>query len=352
LAALAQFAEDGATRRLAGEMEGFVWSHVARYWHAATMQLGGPHSRAYRRDVAGAPGFMKVLLYKLLGETRLVAPSPYYSGPDSEGEVQVALTEYHYPPEVGRMFREAETRDVREQVGPDMTLAARISPEFALGTMSRPYGVGEPPELWPQRNSCVLYYRKLSLAGYGVAYCRYRINAGAVGIPSRDSVPAWLDMWDDGVFRSAQDGGRAIVAYGLSPRGQRPLDSLRLDIRLLGALESGGVRVGERSYRDGILEAQPLEPIVVRDGEVFIGVVPLQATRLGHGSPVAVWREGQEMVISIMNYEGPARCSGSTGRWRVRSIGEICLTGSPSGLLRKGISPLRHSSPVHFLRCR
>ena len=40
LAAIAQFAEDDATRRLAGEMEQFVWRHVARYWHAPTMQLG------------------------------------------------------------------------------------------------------------------------------------------------------------------------------------------------------------------------------------------------------------------------------------------------------------------------
>ena len=56
-------------------------------------------------------------------------------------------------------------------------------------------------------------------------YCRYRINAGAVGMPSRDSVPGWLDIWDDGVFRTAQAGGRAIVAYGLTPRGQRPIES-------------------------------------------------------------------------------------------------------------------------------
>jgi hypothetical protein len=54
LAAIAHFAEDDATRLLAGEMEQFIWRHVARYWHAPTMQLGGPHSRAYRRDVVGA----------------------------------------------------------------------------------------------------------------------------------------------------------------------------------------------------------------------------------------------------------------------------------------------------------
>ncbi len=165
LAAIAQFAEDDATRRLAGEMEQFVWRHVAPYWHAPTMQLGGPHSRAYRRDVAGAPGFLKVLLYKLLGDTRLLAPSPYYSGPDTEGEVQVALTEYHCPPEAERLFRESECRQVREMVGRNTVLTAHTTPEFSLGTMSRPYTVGEPPESWPQHNSCILYYSKRELAG-------------------------------------------------------------------------------------------------------------------------------------------------------------------------------------------
>ena len=48
---------------------------------------------------------------------------------------------------------------------------------------------------------------------------RYRINDWPVGQPSRELASAWLDIWDDGVFRTAQIGGRALVAYGLSPRG-------------------------------------------------------------------------------------------------------------------------------------
>jgi hypothetical protein len=212
LAAITQFAEDDATRRLALEMEEFIWRHIARYWHAPTMQPGGPHSRAYRRDVAGAPGFLKVLVYKLLGDARLLAPSPYYSGPDTEGEVQVALTDYHCPLEAERTLRETGCREVREQIGRQTFLTAQIAPEFALGTMSRPYSVGQPPEPWPQQNSCLLYYSKRELLGFGVMYCRYRINAGAVGVLLRDSLPAWADIWEDGVFRTVQKGGRAIVA--------------------------------------------------------------------------------------------------------------------------------------------
>jgi len=278
-------------------------------------RLGGPHSRAYRRDVAGAPGFLKVLLYKILGDGRLLAKTPYYSGPDSEGEVMVALTEYHCPPDAERMFREPATRDVRESAGPGTALVSRVVPEFALGTMTRAYGVGAPPEPWPQHNSCILYYSKSAAPGYGVLYCRYRVNAGLAGQPARELGPAWLDIWDDGVFRTSQVGGRAVVAYGLAPRGQRPMESLRLDIRMAGPLNDGEVRVGERLYAGDVLEADSGEAIVVADGDVYIGIVPLEPARLGHGPPVVVWRDGAELVISIVNYEGPAKTF-----WEYRSL--------------------------------
>jgi hypothetical protein len=83
----------------------------------------------------------------------------------------------------------------------------------------------------------------------------------------------------------------------------------------MGALDSGEVLVGERVYRDGKLEAQRDERIVVSDGESHIGVVALEATRLGRGPSVVVWQDGKELVISIVNYEGTARVF-----WEYRSL--------------------------------
>ena len=315
LATIAKFAEDRSTRTLAVEMEEFVWRHVARYWHAPTMQLGGPHSRAYRRDVTGASGFLKVVLYKLLGDPRLLAETPHYAGPDSEGEVMVALTGYHFPVDVEQKFREPATRDVRERAGSEMRLTARITPEFALGTMSRPYGVGEPSEPWPMHNSCILYYAKLSPPGYGVLYCRYRINAGPVGHPSREFAPPWLDTWDDGVFCTAQIGGRALVAYGLSPRGQRPIESLRLDIRLIAVKNGGDILVDGRLYEGGAITMEPAKAVTIADGDVYIGIVPFEPSQLGHGPSMVIWEDGQELVISMVNYEGAPKVF-----WEYRSL--------------------------------
>jgi hypothetical protein len=106
---------------------------------------------------------------------------------------------------------------------------------------------------------------------------------------------------EEGVFSTAQVGSQAIVAYGLMPRGQRSVESLRLDIRLLGV-------DGEIEYQEGA--------VVFTDGEVYVGIVPLKPDNLGHSADVTVWRDGDETVISIINYEGPAKVF-----WEYRSLG-------------------------------
>jgi hypothetical protein len=316
LAALAEVAHDPEARALSREMEEFIWRHVAQYWHAPTMQLGGPHSRAYRRDVVGASGYLKVVLYKLLGEERLLARTPYYEGPDAEGQLVVSLTTYHCPPDAELMLREPDARIVREVVcaQPRTETTALITPRFTLGTLTRPYGVGDSPEPWPADNGCIAYWLRDGEPEYGVMYSRYRVNAGRVGESSRVGLPAWLDIWEDGVFRVAQEGPRAIVAYGLMPRGQRPVDSLRLDLRLLGPQDKA-VRADGQAWDGRILALAPGTTVVIDDAVVRVGIVPLEPTRLGDGSSVVLWRDGMEIVISIVNYEGPPKVF-----WEYRSL--------------------------------
>jgi hypothetical protein len=314
LANVVEYAEDPAAHDLALEMEQFIWRHVARYWHAPTMQSGGPHSRAYRRDVAGAPGFLKVVLYKVLGDPRLLVETPYYEGYAAEGSGLIARTEYHCPPDAEAMFREPVTREVRECVAlsPRTEAVAAITPQYSCGTMSRQYGVGDPPEPWPMDNSCIAYWVRPGEPGYGVLYCRYRVNAGSVGEASRQEVPSWMDTWEEGVFRTAQVGSQAIVAYGIPPRGQRPIGSMRLDIRLLGAGDDVHV-AGQKWAGDRTTIGQ--QPVLIAGGEALIGIVPLHPTDLGRGAGVTLWQDGTETVASIVNYEGPPKQF-----WEYRSL--------------------------------
>jgi hypothetical protein len=310
LAALGRYAEDGEAKALALEMEQFLWRHVASHFHAPTLQLAGPHSRAYRHDVTGAPGLLKVVLYRLLGETRLLAQTPYYSGPGREGDVVVALTEYHCPRDALAMFRQTETREVQETPSPEtgMEIVTYLTPEFALGTMSYPYGVGDPPEPWPQHNSCILYYARSREPGYGVLYCRYLMNEGGPFGSMHESGRTAVDRWDLGVFRTAQRQGDAIIVYGVLPYLLFPVSSLRLDVRLLGPDAESEVLVAGQPYRqDAPMTVAPGASVGIADGEVYIGLRPLERTRLGHDAPIIVWPDGQETVLSMYNYRGPAK---------------------------------------------
>lgn len=317
VAAIAQFAAETKTRDVAIEMEQFMWRHVAERFHVPTLQLAGPHSRAYRRDVTGSVGFLKVLLYKLVRELRLLETSSYYDGPGREGDVFIALTDYHCPEDALEQLRTPRTADVQHTISRlDQELATYITPEFALGTMSRPYGVGEPPEPWPQHNSCILYYRRNGEPRFGVLYCRYVMNEKRRGALVHESQRTAVDLWDEGTFRAAQNGGKAIVTYGLMPRGQSPVTGMRLDIRLLAP---DGVSIhgpqGETLVPDDRPELFAGEPLAIADGDAYIGVIPLAAARLGHDTPIVLWRDEDETVISIYNYRGPPKQF-----WEYRSL--------------------------------
>jgi hypothetical protein len=354
LAAIADRAEDTETRRLAREMEEYVWRHIARYWHEPTMQLGGPHSRSYRRDVVGASGYLKTVLYKVLGDERLIAKTPYYEGPDSEGQLVVALTQYNCPPDAEEMLRVPATRTVCERVAesPETHTTAYITSRFALGTVSRHYGVGDPPEPWPANDSCIAYWSRDDPPGYGALYCRYRVNAGAIGQPSQIRGPAWTDIWEEGVFRTAQSDGKAIVGYGLAPRGQRPIESLRLDIRILGPSPEGLI-VDGKSW-DGVqTELAPGTPLVLCDGHALTGIIPLAPTDLGRGAPVALWRDKGESVLSLVNYQGAPKVfweyrslSGPFWKGNVRNGFAIWMTESDAWASVEAFESAMRSTPL------
>ena len=348
LAALGQFAKDAEARVLAVEMEKFLWRHVARHFHAPTLQLAGPHSRAYRHDVTGAPGLLKVLLYRLLGEPRLLAQTPYYSGPGREGDILVALTEYHCPPDALAMFRQTETREVRDVPSREMGMetATYLTPEFALGTMSYPYGVGDPPEPWPQHNSCILYYTRDQEPGYGVLYCRYLMNEGGPFASMHESGRTAVDLWDLGVFRTAQSRGDAIIAYGALPYLLFPVSSLRLDVRLLGPDADSEVLVGGQPYRqDEPLTVPTGAPVGIADGEVYVGLRPLEPTQLGHEAPAVLWRDCQETVLSIYNYRGPAKVF-----WEYRTLSGPFFKGNACNGFALRVAPRRdYGSLADFL---
>ena len=137
-----------------------------------------------------------------------------HRGGDAYG---VALSELHCPDYVEHWLREKrypfESRETTDSArGVDIT--TYMTDSYALGTMSRDFSVGDPPEPWPGLNSLLLHVRRDAPPGYSSLCVRYIVNDKA---PS-DGGHGGADLWDEGRPVIAQHRNRAIVAYAPLPR--------------------------------------------------------------------------------------------------------------------------------------
>ncbi len=319
LAALAEHTRDPDVALKARLMEERLWLHVAARYHRPTGQIAGPHCRAYRRDTVGAGGFLKVILHKELGYPELRRPTPYYPWEGEEGHVGVALTSYHLPDYVRALFDKKpsewlvrETTDVAS--GSDLT--SYLTAEYALGTASRSYQVGELPETWPQFNAAILHYRKDEEPGYGVLYTRYVVNDYEIGRMADEEGRTKNDLWDLGAPRCAQHRNLAIIAYGLMPMGiVTAVHTLRLDALLIGRDQATEIYVAGRKVSSLPQRLSPLQPVVLAVGGICIGLIPLEPTNMGQEAPIVLEERGGELVLSIYNYSGPSK-----NFWQYRTL--------------------------------
>jgi len=348
LAALAERARDREVALKAGLMEERLWLHVATHFHRPTCQISGPHCRAYRRDTAGAGGYLKAVLYKELGFPELRRPTSYYPWRGEEGHVGIALGRYHLPDYLRHVFddkpAEWEVRETADaELGLDMT--SYLTPDYCLGTASSGYAVGEPPEPWPQFNAAILYYRRDRAPGYGLLYTRYTVNEYDSRHMADEQGRVRHDLWDLGQFRGVQHGRRAVWVYGLPPMPiTASVHTLKLDVMLLHPDEGTQVWVGRRRFQGREQRVAPGEPVVIADGRVYVALIPLEPTNMGQEAPVVLERRSGELVLSIHNYLGPAK-----NFWEYRTLSGPFYRGNVrSGLVVEVASKSEFRSAAEF----
>jgi hypothetical protein len=302
-------AEHARDRRIALKAriaEERLWQHVAAHWHPGLAQLGGAHSREYFDGWSGAGGLLKLLIWRLTGDGALRRETPYVRRTREEGFVPVALATPHCPDYVQKFLRERvypfaarETPDAAR--GLDIT--THMAADYVLGTASRSYAVGAPPEPWPQFSSMHLYFRREGAPGYGALYSRYAVDES---VPGPDGHPG-DDHFDVGQHVAAQRGNLAIVAYGLTPR-VRPSSRCRLSVRLLGADGGDEFWIGERRVESWPAPVEAGERVVIAAGSVLVTLVPLAPSDMGHGAPIVLAHDERGVVsLDIYNYNGSAK---------------------------------------------
>ncbi len=329
LAALAERARDRGIAFKARVAEERLWQHVAAHWHPGLAQLGGAHSREYFDGWSGASGLLKLLIWRLLGDEALRRETPYVRRGREEGHVPVALATLHCPDYVQGMLRERAYPFLARETAvgdgePQITQISQIglvandggrrdamrkldittymTADYVLGTASRSYTVGAPPEPWPAFTSMHLYFRRDESPGYGALYSRYAIDDSVPG----ESGHRGDDHFDVGQHVAAQNGNVAIVAYGLTPR-LRASRSCRLSVRLLGFADGDEIWVGERRIDAWPAPVAAGEAVVIATGGVYITLVPLAPSDMGSGAPIELTRDGHVLSLDIYNYKGPPK---------------------------------------------
>jgi hypothetical protein len=302
LAAIGEWAADPATRLLARLMEERLWLHTALHYHAPTAQLAGPHSRAYHNDVTGGRGALKTVLYKVLGDERLIRKTPFYPLRQGDGNAGVALTTYH-PPAPIRALLETPPLPLTVREGADLAggldLSTTLTADWALGVASRGYG--------PQADNLLLHYRKEAEPGFGVVFCRFILNDRRLGgsYHATDRTRS-NNISDAGDFRGLGAGNKAIGVYGFLPQGEN-LTAVKLDVFFPGRAGLGRILIGDRPVASLPAEVPPGAPLIVEDGAVYIGIRPTRHSNLGRAAPVRLEEDGGDLVLSIVIYEGPAK---------------------------------------------
>jgi hypothetical protein len=308
MAFLAEHTADPDIALKARMAEERLWLHVAAHYHPALAQLAGPHSRSYFDGWTGEGGYLKLILWRLLGDDTLRHPPIYAPRHREEGQTGVALETFHCPDYVQRWLREKrfpfaahETAD--EPGGQD--LATYMTPSYALGAASHSYRVGAPAEQWESPNGLLLQFRRPQPPGYGTLFTRYVIDGHGHGIG--DS-PREEDWPEGGTSVAAQHRNRAIIAYGLRPR-LRPTGSYRLTVQVLGAA-GAEVRVGGRAVspsHDATIVA-PGEAVCIGAGDpatgVFVALIPLDPSHMGAAVPIELRRDGEQLSLDVYNYRG------------------------------------------------
>lgn len=362
LAAETRDPEIALRARIAAER---TWLHAASRYHPQLAQLAGPHSRSYRDGWTGAGGYFKLILWRLLGDAALRRNPPWYPQGREEGHTGAATLEYALPGYIERLLRRKrypyeciETADVERGV----TLSTYMTQRYALGTSSRAYTVGTPPEPWPANNGFLLHFARDEAPGYGIVFSRYVVNDRAPGTGAHATDRTAEDFWEEGVHVAAQQRNRAIVAYGLQPR-MRPARSFKLRVTALGVAAGAAAWCGDAPLVEGTREMAPRRPLIVDAGGAYVALIPLAPTDMGHGAPIVVTRDGDTLTLDIYNYRGHDRqfweyrsLAGPFFRGNVRN-GFIVEAGTPAvwgsfDAFRAHVAAARISDDVDASRVR
>ena len=360
LSMIAQDALAAEARDLARFLEERLWVNVAMHFHAPSQQFAGPHARAYLDDSMGGFSALHCTMLAAFDDPLFLAPdlAVRFNHPSALIEnALVAILPFHVPeqaraiawrkpfPYSFRMttYGERYHENSRQLQGvPDATrrslavgeavrdpaeraseapfafddevypggwsdLSTYMTGEYALGSAALPYvnaGHSDGVMLRLRRARQIR-----SLSDFRSINTRGVFNDSRPGVRnvchvSRSAVDESY-LTEEGRLATYQHENRLIVCYAPKRAGHVGVRSFRLDliagyVAPFDELLAGGTPVTEFPAR---LPAGA--EICFRDYRTFCRILTLKPHPAASERPVVLWRSGEFLLLSMVNYDGP-----------------------------------------------
>lgn len=323
MASVTKYGSNEEYRIKARILEDRLWLDLATRHSPTVRQLAGPYSRVYQDSLVGATGIARSQMFKVFDEsiyTQFDVSLHYPHYWDLAFVPLIAFQTYHCPEYIRELaLNKSMPYEVRGTSASDpprqgypfafTDLHTYLTEDWSLSSNSRAWLHGK------QNAACLAFWRKrrdvTSMKDFKALVSRYQVNDAGPDVAS-------LHYDEYGRINTLQDKGTIIVAYK-PKKEEKEIRSLRLDIQIPLYEDVDELYVGHRpvsphapNVATGGQRGNGYRPgadnrVYIRDGDVYIGILPLQPTNLGVARPLRIRRFNEFLLISIYNLETTER---------------------------------------------
>ncbi len=276
LTRLASLVRHGDTRIRARTMATRLALSVALHIHPRTERWAGPHSRAYHPTVVceTEPEIEMLRRWVRDGAVSPLVLDTVECRPERAYVVETAFAERN------------------------MGLSTFHGSSYSFGVATTGFG--------GQSNVMLVHGHRPDADRPGVMYTRYLTNDKWLGdfYHATDRSRS-RNLLDEGQFYGVQDGSRAVGLY--APGRLDRVSSAKTAIVWTNRSAADELWIGDRRG-EGVPAGVPDgAPVVVGCGEADTALRPLSRTPLGADAPARLVRHGEDVVLELYNYRGPAK---------------------------------------------
>ena len=357
MASIVEYSRSEKARIRARIMEERLGLDLASRHSPTIRQLAGPYSRVYQDSLVGATGITQSQMFKVFDESifadfEVSLHYPHYW--DLAFIPLIAFQHYHCPDYIRTLALEKKfPYEVRGTSASDPAqgfpfaftdLHTYITDNWSLASNSRNWLHGK------QNAACIAQWAKRqpvrTMKDFKVLYSRYQVNDSGPDVAS-------LDQDERGRLHSVQDKGTILVGY--KPKKKiTAIRNLRLDIQIPLYDDVDELYVGHRpisphapNVATGGRRGNGHRPgadnrVYLRDGNIFVGILPLLPTDLGVVRPLRIRRYNGFLLISIYN-----RDSDHTEHFDEHTL-DLCRNGFVLELADTSEFPTLNAFREHF----